>query len=168
MDEATSSIDIRTEKRVQAALDRVSKNRTTIVIAHRLSTIKRADKIVVLRQGKLVEEGTHETLLTDTDGVYYGLVHAQELTMEAEQETDNSLNKINTATTEHSEAVHASVGKKADEEDGYKKQGILFSLGRLIAEQRSHWFLYSIAFIAILVAGGRSLSRPHGTKLKQF
>lgn len=74
LDEATSAIDVRTERIVQEALDRVSKNRTTIVIAHRLSTIKRADKIVVLRQGRLVEEGTHEQLLNDEKGVYYGLV----------------------------------------------------------------------------------------------
>lgn len=63
LDEATSAIDVRTERIVQKALDRVSKNRTTIVIAHRLSTIKRADSIVVLRQGKLVEQGTHDELL---------------------------------------------------------------------------------------------------------
>jgi ATP-binding cassette subfamily B (MDR/TAP) protein 1 len=70
LDEATSAIDVRTERIVQQALDRVSMHRTTIVIAHRLSTIKRADKIVVLRQGKIVEQGTHEQLLKTDGGLY--------------------------------------------------------------------------------------------------
>ncbi|PZC87717.1 MdlB, ABC-type multidrug transport system, ATPase and permease component, partial [Pyrenophora tritici-repentis] len=101
LDEATSAIDVRTERIVQQALDRVSKNRTTIVIAHRLSTIRRADKIVVLRQGKLVEQGTHEDLLKIDAGVYYGLVHAQEIAMEAEHtDDDNVLEKVKTTRSE--------------------------------------------------------------------
>jgi ATP-binding cassette subfamily B (MDR/TAP) protein 1 len=56
LDEATSAIDVRGERLVQAALDKVSEGRTTITIAHRLSTIKKADKIIVLRKGKLVSE----------------------------------------------------------------------------------------------------------------
>lgn len=72
---------MRGERLVQAALDRVSEGRTTITIAHRLSTIKKADKIVVLKKGKVVEEGTHESLLADEDGAYFGLVNAQKLSM---------------------------------------------------------------------------------------
>lgn len=65
LDEATASIDPLTETLIQEGLDVVLKNRTSIVIAHRLSTIKNADRIIVLRQGKIIEEGTHHSLLAD-------------------------------------------------------------------------------------------------------
>ena len=63
LDEATSSVDTETEARIASALERLMEGRTTIVIAHRLSTIRNADKIVVLREGEIVEQGTHEELL---------------------------------------------------------------------------------------------------------
>ncbi|WP_303802180.1 ABC transporter ATP-binding protein [Alicyclobacillus macrosporangiidus] len=63
LDEATANLDSQTEALVQAGLEAVAKNRTTLVIAHRLSTIRHADRIVVLHQGRIVEEGTHESLL---------------------------------------------------------------------------------------------------------
>ena len=70
LDEATSSLDNESEARVQDALATVMKGRTTIVIAHRLSTVVNADRIVVLEQGRLVEEGTHQSLLANPHGVY--------------------------------------------------------------------------------------------------
>ncbi len=72
LDEATSSLDTESERKVQKALENLMKNRTTIVIAHRLSTIKNADRIIVMQNGRLVEEGTHENLLQQ-QGVYEGL-----------------------------------------------------------------------------------------------
>ena len=63
LDEATSSLDSESEKLVQKALDNLIKSRTTLVIAHRLSTIMNADKIVVLNEGQIVEEGKHDELL---------------------------------------------------------------------------------------------------------
>ncbi|KAJ8096727.1 P-loop containing nucleoside triphosphate hydrolase protein [Lipomyces tetrasporus] len=78
LDEATSALDTRSEGIVQEALDRASKHRTTIVIAHRLSTIKDADNIVVMRHGVIVEQGTHNELIT-LKGDYYDLVEAQKI-----------------------------------------------------------------------------------------
>jgi subfamily B ATP-binding cassette protein MsbA len=69
LDEPTSALDARSENLVQAALERLSKGRTTLVIAHRLSTIRDADKIIVLDRGRVVEEGTHDALMT-ADGAY--------------------------------------------------------------------------------------------------
>ncbi len=76
LDEATSALDTESERLVQDALEKMMKNRTSIVIAHRLSTIQNADKIVVLSKGKIVEQGKHQELL-DKKGVYYSLVEMQ-------------------------------------------------------------------------------------------
>jgi len=76
LDEATSSLDTEAEVEVQEALDVLMKGRTTLVIAHRLSTIRNADRIIVLVDGKIVEEGTHESLLAKK-GEYYKLYNMQ-------------------------------------------------------------------------------------------
>lgn len=73
LDEATSALDTKTERAMEAALANLSKDRTTITIAHRLSTIRRADQIVVLQQGRIVERGTHEEL-ERLNGVYAALI----------------------------------------------------------------------------------------------
>ncbi|MCO5245093.1 MAG: ABC transporter ATP-binding protein/permease [Anaerolineae bacterium] len=76
LDEATSSVDTRTERLIQAALNDLLKNRTSFVIAHRLSTIRNADQVLVLDQGKIVERGRHEELLAER-GFYYNLYMSQ-------------------------------------------------------------------------------------------
>jgi subfamily B ATP-binding cassette protein MsbA len=76
LDEATSSLDTESEREVQQALENLMKNRTTIVIAHRLSTIKNADRIIVIQDGKIVEQGSHEVLL-EKKGLYEMLHHMQ-------------------------------------------------------------------------------------------
>jgi len=76
LDEATSALDSATEKQVQAAIDEMQKDRTTIIIAHRLSTIKKADRIIVLKAGDIIEQGSHQELLA-TEGEYAGLYNHQ-------------------------------------------------------------------------------------------
>ncbi|NMA85212.1 MAG: ABC transporter ATP-binding protein [Epulopiscium sp.] len=76
LDEATSSIDTHTEKLVQQGIERLLAGRTSFVIAHRLSTIQKADRILVIDQGRIIEEGNHETLMKEK-GLYYDLFMAQ-------------------------------------------------------------------------------------------
>jgi ATP-binding cassette subfamily B protein len=76
LDEATSSVDTETELEIQGALDNLIRGRTTLAIAHRLSTLRRADRLVVLDRGEVVEEGNHEELLA-RKGAYFRLERAQ-------------------------------------------------------------------------------------------
>jgi ABC-type transport system involved in Fe-S cluster assembly fused permease/ATPase subunit len=85
LDEATSALDSHTEKEIQDALDKVSKNRTTLVIAHRLSTIVTADNIIVLDKGRLVEQGTHAELM-ERNGLYASLWNRQRQAEKAREE----------------------------------------------------------------------------------
>jgi subfamily B ATP-binding cassette protein MsbA len=77
LDEATSSVDTYSEELIQTATDKITKGRTSIVIAHRLATIKKADKIIVMDAGKIVEEGTHKELLKLENGFYRNLYEVQ-------------------------------------------------------------------------------------------
>ena len=83
LDEATSAVDTETEKEIQRALDNLVRGRTTIAIAHRLSTLRKADRLVVMDKGVVVEEGTHEALI-ETQGAYWRLYEAQQRQAQAE------------------------------------------------------------------------------------
>ncbi|SIO07883.1 ABC transporter ATP-binding protein [Algoriphagus halophilus] len=77
LDEATSSLDAESESLVQEALDELMKGRTTIIIAHRLATIRKVDRIYVLKDGEIIEEGNHQDLITKDEGFYANLVRLQ-------------------------------------------------------------------------------------------
>ncbi|KAH6888683.1 P-loop containing nucleoside triphosphate hydrolase protein [Thelonectria olida] len=153
LDEATSAIDVRGERVVQAALDRVAKNRTTITIAHRLSTIKKADRIIVIKKGKVVETGNHNSLISVEGGVYSALVHAQALSLgeptEASHESDNEekpgLVQIKSIAASEVETSKAKTEKK--------DKNILKSFGRFFYESKIVWPLFVLTVISAACIG---------------
>lgn len=165
LDEATSSIDVRGEQMVQQALDKVSKNRTTLMIAHRLTTVKKADNIVVLRKGQVVQQGTHEDLMAQEGGAYWTLATAQQLNSEIESRVDDdalshhdadilekkSMATIGTDTT-LIETTTSSVSHL--EPPKRKSRGFFGSFGLLLREQSHHWRWYIVMFLAAIGGGG--------------
>ena len=105
LDEATSALDTQTEQEIQAALDVVSKNRTTLVIAHRLSTVISADEIIVLKGGEICERGTHRTLL-DMDGLYSAMWARQREATEAEERLRLARENEDVGIAEHAEPAN--------------------------------------------------------------
>lgn len=156
LDEATSALDPKAEEVVQAALDRVSRSRTTIMIAHKLSTVQKANKIVVLAQGKLVEQGTHASLLA-AGGPYASLVHAQSLHgedndhLEAETGSSVPLKHI----TEHLETELTPIkgAKQLDDPDISRKLSLARCIWIVLYEQRRLW-PYFLCGTAASIAGG--------------
>lgn len=165
LDEATSAIDVQGEKIVQQALDRVSKDRTTITIAHRLSTIRKADHIIVLRNGTKIEEGTHQELLSIQEGLYSGLVQAQALGKDAideEEPFSNLKPEISQQATE-AELVNSIRAVNATEEsedalEEHHAKSFFTTVGFLLSEQKNHWLWYALALVAAMAAGCKSIS----------
>ena len=155
LDEATSAIDVRSERIVQAALDRVSKDRTTIVIAHRLSTIRKADHIVVMAGGVDMEQGTRERLLERRDGLYSGLVNAQRLDLLAEDE-EVDMTEATHELIEREPSSNIAPQKQApdqEKEETDKNRGFFGSIGYLLSEQLAHWPIFLPGIIATAGAG---------------
>ncbi|TDZ25702.1 ABC transporter BEA3 [Colletotrichum orbiculare MAFF 240422] len=154
LDEATSAIDVRGEGIVQRALDKVSKNRTTITIAHRLSTIKKADRIVVLKKGNVVEQGTHESLLEDEEGVYYGLVHAQQLSLgDSAEDSDSDTKEEIGAVLAREKSAAVSHSDVTQQKPEVVNRNLFQSFGRLLYEQRSRW---ALCILTVIFAAGAS------------
>ncbi|KAL1841122.1 hypothetical protein VTJ49DRAFT_7400 [Mycothermus thermophilus] len=154
LDEATSAIDVRGERIVQQALERASKGRTTITIAHRLSTIKNADRICVLQNGRVVEEGTHDTLLQNELGVYYGLVHAQKLSLGDETGEEEKLQEEDIGAVLAREKSAAKSMADSAKQGGpiWKNRNIFTGFGKLLYEQRSRLPFYIFALIGAMGA----------------
>ncbi|KAF7872412.1 hypothetical protein EAF04_003333 [Stromatinia cepivora] len=160
LDEATSAIDVRSERIVQAALDKVSKNRTTITIAHRLSTVIKADNIVVMKKGQVVQQGTHEQLLKDTEGPYWALANAQQLgngdfprkgvTMSSDPEKQHldspTFERISLNLGDDSSSLESLTPMK-------KRKTPLGSFILFLWEQKPRWIWYMIMFLSSLGAG---------------
>lgn len=186
LDEATSAIDVRSEQIVQAALDRACQGRTTIVIAHRLGTVRKADNIILLRKGAVVQQGTHESLMAEVDGPYHMLATAQQLNMGAREIDGSDLNVTSEDSANPSFRLNAeedSLNEKmanyihdnnsvSDDKDSDKTLlgddddapliimespvSRFGSFGELLSEQKSRWILYSLILLAALGAGGKS------------
>ncbi|KAH7188883.1 P-loop containing nucleoside triphosphate hydrolase protein [Fusarium flagelliforme] len=154
LDEATSAIDVRGERIVQAALDRVAKNRTTITIAHRLSTIKKADRIIVLKKGKVVESGTHDSLITVDGGVYSGLVHAQSLSLGEPTEAGyESVEPEDKPTLANVQSVAASEVEMNAEVAKGKKGSPFASFSRLFLESKNIYPAFALTLFAAACVG---------------
>ncbi|KAF4994158.1 hypothetical protein FGRMN_5932 [Fusarium graminum] len=154
LDEATSAIDVRGERIVQAALERASKNRTTITIAHRLSTIKKADRIIVLKKGNVAESGTHDSLMALNGGVYSGLVHAQSLSLgeptEAGYESVEPEDKPVLANVQSLAPSETDIHPEASKD----KLGSLYtSFGKLFYESRNVWPVFGLTLFAAACVG---------------
>lgn len=160
LDEATSSIDVRGEKVVQAALDRVSKNRTTIMIAHRLATVKRADNIVVLAKGQVVQWGTHESLMAAVGGPYWLLTQSQELKMgddanadDISEATEEEKRTMDLMTLDNRKANEPHSGNTDTDKSSWVPKGIFGSFGALLLEQKASLPWYLLMLFGAIIAG---------------
>ncbi|KAJ5201663.1 multidrug resistance protein 1, partial [Penicillium cinerascens] len=112
LDEATASLDSATEARIQLALENVAAGRTVITIAHRLSTIKNADNIIVMRQGRLVEQGTHHNLI-EANGAYAELVRLQNLNVHGGESGDTD--GVSSSSGSSTQEFHEKTGARETE-----------------------------------------------------
>ncbi|KAK5132148.1 hypothetical protein LTR08_000305 [Meristemomyces frigidus] len=173
LDEASSAIDVHSERIVEAALERASRNRTTITIAHRLSTIRRADCIFVINEGVAIEHGTHNELMAHEHGVYANLVRAQHLELGGDADEQSDSNAATTAAAikviepdsrqllaapaDNTNGPHAATKDDANAEKsasppGPATRGLFGSMGIFLYEQREHWLIYALILLGAMIA----------------
>ncbi|RDW76527.1 ABC transporter ATP-binding protein [Aspergillus mulundensis] len=162
LDEATSAIDVRGERIVQAALEKAAENRTTIVIAHRLSTIKNADRIVVLQKGKVVESGSHRSLISIKGGIYSGLVHAQDLSVGLSNRGPELENPFENEGSDALHAEHTKETTKSTKEPSSRcarrpAPSVLGSSLHLFLESKPHW---PIMLLSLLLSAAAGTAQP--------
>ncbi|PTB65262.1 P-loop containing nucleoside triphosphate hydrolase protein [Trichoderma citrinoviride] len=166
LDEATSALDPHAEGIVQQALDRAAEGRTTIVIAHKLATIRKADNIVVMKRGKIVEQGTHAGLMKQ-DGIYAQLVHIQDLSVsknesdtesddqEDEAATENTLNHVESLSRYATgDQARLEQQKERDNYEHYQKKGLLSVIWRLVVEHPELKWSYIFTVLGCIGAAG--------------
>ncbi|KID98618.1 ATP-binding cassette multidrug transport protein ATRC, partial [Metarhizium majus ARSEF 297] len=159
LDEATSALDPHAEGVVQQALDRASKGRTTIVIAHKLATIRKADNIVVMKAGRIVEQGTHESLLAE-DGAYAQLVKIQNLTLkpsESDSESDDTDDEVTAGDPADlakpmskiatRDRTRMEMRKDRDDYDKHKQLGFITVIFQLVKESPELRWTYLLVFL---------------------
>ncbi|TQS31408.1 hypothetical protein Golomagni_08308, partial [Golovinomyces magnicellulatus] len=154
LDEATSALDPNAEKIVQRALNNVGKGRTMIVIAHRLSTIRDADNIVVMSKGDVIEQGTHDELVSRR-GKYASLVSAQDLgnrgnPLESDIEDEKEGEVLDAVITQAS-ATESTAAVPAEFRITY---GLLKGVFLVIKEQKPLWWPSFVMFVCCVGAGG--------------
>lgn len=157
LDEATSALDPKAEKVVQDALNRVSINRTTVVIAHKLATIKNADSIAVMANGRLVEQGTHSSLIAEK-GYYAALVAAQDLGGEDDESHELS-EKAARQVSLQPLASNFEKSAKADVESqdltsGTMHYSLLKSIWIMLKEQEGLKIPFILSTFGCLIGGG--------------
>lgn len=177
LDEATSALDPHAEGIVQQALDSASANRTTVIIAHKLATIRNADKIVVMSEGKISEQGRHEELVV-RNGVYASLVKAQDLAP-ANVEENGNLGETSTSDEDSEEgdiqsllrpwtadAQAQQLAALKDQEDYklYAETGIIHNIWKLLIGTPEIWLWFAVT-TATCIAGGECLNRERLSSL---
>ncbi|KAK2802387.1 mitochondrial chaperone [Emmonsiellopsis sp. PD_5] len=173
LDEATASLDSTSQQRVQSAIEKIVQGKTLITIAHRLSTIKNADNIIVMNQGKVVEQGTHTELIAK-DGAYAGLVRLQNLNVRPDEEkistssiaagnsTEDMTEKaivdsgsIDKGSLEGGSPLESSAPKSADSGDTINAKRSLWSTLRSLRPMFRPYILFLLlAFLGAVVVGG--------------
>jgi ATP-binding cassette subfamily B (MDR/TAP) protein 1 len=167
LDEATSALDPYAEGIVQKALDRASAGRTTIVIAHKLATIRKADNIVVMSAGKIIEQGTHESLIA-LDGAYSKLVTVQQLTV-ADEHTGEDSDAEKQSMEEKSRGIQESkpltryatldeesvesTEKHRYDDESQKQLGLFTVIWRLVVENPELKWAYMALVTGCIVSG---------------
>ncbi|PTB61788.1 P-loop containing nucleoside triphosphate hydrolase protein [Trichoderma citrinoviride] len=178
LDEATASLDSASERRIQAAVESISKGRTIIAIAHRLSTIRNADNIIVMNNGEVIEQGTHLELMA-LDGSYAGMVRLQNLASKEQDDTpsmsstskgdaDLGLSEkeaalddvvpvtkeesaVSTSADQQDSSPEAAVGEGKELEGNQSTWSIVKSLGLML---RPHLLMLLLAVFSAVIVGG--------------
>ncbi|KAK2788992.1 mitochondrial chaperone [Emmonsiellopsis sp. PD_33] len=174
LDEATASLDSTSQQRVQSAIEKIVQGKTLITIAHRLSTIKNADNIIVMNQGKVVEQGTHTELIA-RDGAYAGLVRLQNLNVRPDEEevsttsitagdsTEDITEKaiadsgsIDKGSLDEGRPLESSAPKSADSggDTVNAKRSVWSTLRSLSPMFRPYILFLLLAFLGAIVVGG--------------
>lgn len=169
LDEATSALDPHAEGIVQKALDSVSKNRTTIVIAHKLATVRNVDNIVVMSEGKIMEQGRHEELVS-RNGIYATLVKAQDLAPaniqknrgsggtstsdEASEKGGDRVDRVQSLAGIQMGEARQLAAKDPEDHSLYEKTGIIHSIWKLLRGTPDIWPWFAVT-IATCIGGGK-------------